>query len=202
MTSNYDPKPGRWMLPLVVLAMVAFTYIFVRELPTAATTSTVPPSNGSTSTSTTATTAPDGSTTTSSLPVETQQYLDALSDFETRLTNLQSELGAANTGFDADPRTVSYNQAREAFEQVRDQTAALAGEVEALTPPAGFEDAHAALVTAAQQAVNATEAAVEGLLAPPPDTGDNRRAAVAAFDDAVSAFSTAVDGVRALAAQT
>ena len=31
MTSNYDPKPGRWMLPLVVLAMVAFTYLFVRE---------------------------------------------------------------------------------------------------------------------------------------------------------------------------
>ena len=36
MTTNYDPKPGRWMLPLVVLAMVAFTYLFVRELPASA----------------------------------------------------------------------------------------------------------------------------------------------------------------------
>ena len=29
MALNADPKPGRWILPLVVLGMVAFTYFFV-----------------------------------------------------------------------------------------------------------------------------------------------------------------------------
>ena len=33
MAINPDPKPGRWILPLVVLGMVAFTYFFVRALP-------------------------------------------------------------------------------------------------------------------------------------------------------------------------
>src|SRR5690606_28312697 len=33
MAVNADPKPGRWILPLVVLGMVAFTYFFVRALP-------------------------------------------------------------------------------------------------------------------------------------------------------------------------
>src|SRR3970040_1221947 len=35
MAVNPDPKPGRWILPLVILGMVAFTYFFVRSLPEA-----------------------------------------------------------------------------------------------------------------------------------------------------------------------
>ncbi len=201
MTSNYDPKPGRWMLPLVVLAMVAFTYVFVRELPTAATTTTtVTGDNGTTSTST-GTTTPGGSTTSTTVAADAQAYIDALSAFEVRLTDLQGQLGAANTGFDADPRTVSYDQAESAFRQVLADTTTLATEVEAVVPPAGYEDAHLAVVAAAQQAVTAADAALKGLLAPPPDTGDNRRAGVAAFDDAKEAFATAIEGVRALASQ-
>ena len=35
--SKEDPKHGRWILPLVVLALVAFTYTFVNNLPAAET---------------------------------------------------------------------------------------------------------------------------------------------------------------------
>jgi hypothetical protein len=203
MTSNYDPKPGRWMLPLVVLAMVAFTYVFVRELPTAATTSTTVPGDNGTTTTTegNGTTTTDGPTTSTTIAADAQAYVDALSAFEVRLTDLQSQLGAANTGFDADPRTVSYDQARAAFEEVLAETTALSEEVAAVVPPAGFEEAHQAVAAAAEQAVAAADAALEGLLAPPPDTGDGRRAGVAAYDDAEDAFTTAVEGVRALASQ-
>jgi hypothetical protein len=58
--TNYDPKPGRWMLPLVVLAMVAFTYLFVRELPSAAQGSE---NDGSTTTGASTTTIGDDTTT-------------------------------------------------------------------------------------------------------------------------------------------
>jgi hypothetical protein len=190
------------MLPLVVLAMVAFTYIFVRELPTAATTSTLPPENGGTTAPTTDTTDPSGTTTSTTFAADAQAYVDSLNGQLLTLKELQSQLAAANTGFDADPRTVSYEQAQAAFEAVLAGTTTLASEVEALTPPAGFEDAHAAVVGAAQQAVTAADAALAGLNAPSPDTGDDRRAAVAAFDAAVVAFETAVEGVVVLASQT
>jgi len=198
MSSNYDPKPGRWMLPLVVLAMVAFTYIFVRELPSAATTSTVP-GNGGTSTSTTGTTVPGETTTSTTIAPEAEAYVEALEVFQTRLTDLQTSLSAANTGFDADPRTVSYDQAEAAFIAVSTDTTALSGEIAALVPPVGFEDAHATVVAAAQQAVDAIDQALVGLRAPSPDTGEGRRAGVQAFDAAAQAFSTAVDGIRARA---
>lgn len=202
MSSNYDPKPGRWMLPLVVLAMVAFTYIFVRELPSAATTSTVPGNGGtSTSTSTTDTTVPGETTTPTTLAPDAQAYVEALEVFQTRLTDLQTSLSAANTGFDADPRTVSYDQAEAAFIVVSTDTTALSNEITALVPPAGFEDAHATVIAAAQQAVNAIDQALVGLRAPAPDTGEGRRAGVQAFDAAAEAFSTAVDGIRARASE-
>ena len=200
MSSNYDPKPGRWMLPLVVLAMVAFTYIFVRELPSAATTSTVP-GDGGTSTSTTDTTLPGETTTSTTLAPEAEAYVEALEVFQTRLTDLQISLSAANTGFDADPRTVSYDQAEAAFIAVSTDTTALSDEITALVPPAGFEDAHATVIAAAQQAVNAIDQALVGLRAPAPDTGEGRRAGVQAFDAAAQAFSTAVDGIRARASE-
>jgi len=198
MSSNYDPKPGRWMLPLVVLAMVAFTYIFVRELPSAATTSTVP-SNGGTSTSTTGTTVPGETTTVTTIAPEADAYVQALDAFQTRLTDLQTSLSAANTGFDANPRTVSYDQAEAAFIAVSTDTTTLAQEIEALVPPTGYEDAHATVTAAAQQAVDAIGQALVGLQAPAPDTGEGRRAGVEAFDTAAQAFSTAVEGIRARA---
>jgi hypothetical protein len=190
------------MLPLVVLAMVAFTYIFVRELPSAATTSTVPGNGGtSTSTSTTDTTVPGETTTPTTLAPDAQAYVEALDVFQTRLTDLQTSLSAANTGFDADPRTVSYDQAEAAFIVVSTDTTALSNEITALVPPAGFEDAHATVIAAAQQAVNAIDQALVGLRAPAPDTGEGRRAGVQAFDAAAEAFSTAVDGIRARASE-
>ena len=41
MAVNPDPKPGRWILPLVILGMIGFTYFFVRELPEASPDSTL-----------------------------------------------------------------------------------------------------------------------------------------------------------------
>lgn len=198
MSSNYDPKPGRWMLPLVVLAMVAFTYVFVRELPSAATSSTVPGNGGST-TSTTDTTVPGESTTSTTISLDAQAYVDALEGFNIRLTDLRTNLSAANTGFDSNPRTIDFDQAEEAFVGVQTATATLSQEVQALIPPAGYEEAHAAVVAAADQAVAAIAQALDGLQAPAPDTGEGRRAGVVAFDTAASAFSTAVDGIRATA---
>lgn len=196
MTSSYDPKPGRWMLPLVILAMVAFTYLFVRELPSAASATSLPEDGtGTTSDGTATTTTPDGeSTTTAPVVVDpaAQAYIDSLGGFQTRLVDLQGQLGAANTAWDADPRTITFDQAEVEFAAVGQAAAGLVGEVQALTPPEGLVDAHAAVVAAIQQAADAANASLAGLRAPSPDTGEARRTAVANFDTAVAAFAEAV----------
>jgi hypothetical protein len=199
MTSNYDPKPGRWMLPLVILAMVAFTYLFVRELPSAASATSVPNGTGTTTNGLATTTTEGDSTSTTSGVIDpaAQAYLDALGGFQTRLVDLQGQLGAANTAWDADPRTITFDQAEAEFAAVAQAAAALVGEVQALAPPEGLTDAHAAVVTAIQQAADAANASLTGLRAPSPDTGEARRAAVASFDTAVAAFAEAVGAATA-----
>jgi hypothetical protein len=200
MTSNYDPKPGRWMLPLVVLAMVAFTYLFVRELPSAASAN----ENGETTettSSTTSTTGGDGETTTTGeVDGTTQAYLDSLAGFQSTLSNLQTELASANAGWDANPKTITFDQAEEAFIRVAEGSAALVGEVQAATVPAALVEAHNVVIAAAQQAADAGSQALAGLRAPSPDTGEARRAAVNEFDAAVTAFNDAVQAANAAAA--
>lgn len=193
MTTNYDPKPGRWMLPLVVLAMVAFTYLFVRELPAAAGGGT-DESTTTTELGATTTTDVDSSTTTEQvvLDPEAQAYLDTLATYQTRMTDLQTQLASANSGWDANPRTVTFDQAEAAFIAVAEGTSALASEAAALVPPADLTDSHGPVATAAQQAADAANAALAGLRAPSPDTGEARRTAVANFDTAVAALNQAI----------
>jgi hypothetical protein len=201
MTSNYDPKPGRWMLPLVVLAMVAFTYLFIRELPSAATANDNGlPTDGTSST--TSTTAGEETTTTTGAEVDatTQAYLDSLAGFQSTLSNLQTELASANAGWDANPKTITFDQAEEAFISVAEGAAVLVGEVQAATVPALLIEAHNAVIAATQQAADAASRALAGLRAPSPDTGEGRRAAVNDFDAAVTAFNDAVEATSAAAA--
>ena len=201
MTSNYDPKPGRWMLPLVVLAMVAFTYLFVRELPSAASANEAGLPTASTS-GTTSTTEGEGITTTTGAEVDatTQAYLDSLAGFQSTLSNLQTELASANAGWDANPKTITFDQAEEAFISVAEGAAVLVGEAQAATVPAPLVEAHNGVIAAAQQAADAGGRALSGLRAPSPDTGEARRAAVNDFDAAVTAFNDAVQAASTAAA--
>jgi hypothetical protein len=103
------------MLPLVILAMVAFTYLFVRELPSAASASSTTEDGTDTTGAGPATTSTPGEGATTTAPVvvdpAAQEYIDSLGSFQTSLVDLQGQLGAANTAWDADPRTITFDQA-------------------------------------------------------------------------------------------
>lgn len=198
MTSNYDPKPGRWMLPLVVLAMVAFTFLFVRELPSAASANENGETPSGSTSSTTSTTGAAGTTTTAGGGGgTTQAYVDSLTGFQTTLSDLQTQLASANGGWDAIPKTITFDQAEEAFIAVAEGSAGFVGEVQAATVPAALVEAHNAVIAAAQQAADAGSRALAGLRAPSPDTGEARRAAINDFDTAVGAFGAAVQAATA-----
>jgi len=199
MNVNPDPRPGRWLLPLVVLGMVAFTYVFVNQLPGeggAATESTVDGSAASTS----STTTPDGSdpgattptsTAGSSTPAvqtpETAAYIDAMRALNTQLTGLQAELSSANAAWEAGG---SYGDAQTAFTKISTDVATWRDQVNAVSVPAGLADAHETLRAAAEQAATQAAEALDGLVN---SSGPEKRVqSVARFDEAVSAFAQAL----------
>ncbi len=192
MAVNPDPKPGRWILPLVILAMIAFTYFFVRELPEAAPGSTVAAGGA-----TTTTLGGDGSTTsTVAGPVDpaVQAYVDEVRAISNDLAAQGTELQTTNAGFDADPREVQYPDAVSRFEAVIAATQALLGRMEALTAPEGLDANHQALLNGLTTAVGAAEDALSGLQSD--DPGVVRRSAVEAFGNSVADFAEEVTALE------
>lgn len=197
MAVNPDPKPGRWILPLVVLGMIAFTYFFIRELPEASPDSTL-------ATGTTTTSVPgDGSTTTSgpgdggTIDPAVQAYIDELDEINNALQLLRTEMVTVNDGFDADPREIEFSDAEARMETIATDTEALADRVAAMTVPVGFETNHQALTSAIDTAAGAAADALDGLQSS--DPGDLRRAAVVAYTQAADDFSTEVDNTKTAA---
>lgn len=186
MSVNADPKPGRWILPLVILGMIAFTYYFVRELPEAVPGTTVPGSG------TTTTVADDSTTTTEATPTDPAlaAYLTEISAINSELQLARVELVAANDGFDATPREVEYAEAVTRFQAVVNDTNTLLTRFQALTAPAGLETNHTTLEGELNRASNAAADALGGLTSS--DTGAIRRSNVTAYVDAATKFDTEV----------
>jgi hypothetical protein len=198
MAVNPDPKPGRWILPLVILGMMAFTYFFVRSLPEAS-----PDTSLAAGPSTTAGAGSDGSTTTvpgepgATVDDAAATYLAELDRINGELAALDAELTAVNTGFDADPREIEYGDAEPRFEAVVTGAQGLADQVAALVPPAGLEANQEALSGSLGLAAAAAAEALTGLQSD--DPGDLRRSAVAAFTTATTDFDAEVENARSAA---
>lgn len=193
MAVNPDPKPGRWILPLVVLGMVAFTYFFVRELPEASPDTTLIGAEDTTTTTTTGdtsgTTQP-GDNGTTTLDPEVQAYLDGIESINGELQVLRTEMVTVNAGFDADPREIEFSDAGAAFEDIIADTQALETQLSELTVPESLQINHDFLTNALGVAVASAQEALSGLRSS--DTGELRQASAEAFTNAVDDFDTEV----------
>lgn len=199
MTSrNPDPKPGRWILPLIIVGMVGFTYFFVQQLPGAEPESTTTTTSGTTSTTesdngngdTTTTTAPE-------IPAEVQSYVDNMTEAREELAAIEVDLLDVNAQQDATPRTIEYADALAGFRDVEERSSVFADGVEIAPLPAGYDELaviHADLTTAAGKIRAAATNARVGFEGP---SATPRREAVAAFQDAVVEFNTAHDALLA-----
>ena len=189
--SKTDPKPGRWILPIVIAALIGFTYLFVNALPAA---------DVAASTSTTTTTvAPTttSSTTTTTLPNDILAFLQELERFEEIAITLQADLEQVNDDWEDRERTGATLEETEAgFEAVRDAAQVLSDEVAATTVPEPFPPAWPDTIIAAQLLPNTAQDVIDGLLAP--DDGTSRREAVEAYAEATTAFLDQLDVVRSL----
>ncbi len=201
MAVNPDPKPGRWILPLVILGMIAFTYFFVSSLPEASpdttlaaggsTTTTVPGQSPSTT---------GGGSNGGTVDGAAGAYIAELDRINGEFQVLNTELVTVNTGFDADPREIEYDDAESRMEAVSTQAQTLSDQVAALTPPAGLEGNQEALAAQATLAARAASEALSGLRSTNP--GELRRAAVSTFTTATTDFSTEVENARTAAGGT
>lgn len=203
MAVNPDPRPGRWILPLVILGMVAFTYFFVRELPEASPDTTLVAGE----TTTTTTTDPTGTTqegngndTGETLDPETQAYLDELDAISAELQLLRAEMVAVNAGFDADPREIEYGDAESRLEALATDAQALSQRLDDLTPPADLQINHDVLTSTIRAAAGSAVDALDGLRSS--DTGELRRSSAEAFTTAADDFDTEVTNAHNAAGST
>ena len=193
--SRADPKPGRWILPLVVTGIIGFTYTFVNALPAAevpsATTTTLDASGSST------TTASTSSTTTTTLPPEAVAFIEAVDGFSVDATALLEVAQQLNEDWEA--RTVGFSDIRSGLGDLRGSMSAF---VEALST-AEFPDDAAALWTDAVEAAAAMNEAADAMLDGLVNTeGSERRlaalgdfnAAETSLQQALSAAAEVVSG--------
>ena len=117
--SREDPKPGRWILPLVVVGLIGFTYVFVNALPEAEVTTA--PASTTAAPSTTATTS---TTTTTTLAPAATAFIETTDTMERGVTDLAQLAQQINDSWDT--RDVTYTPTREALEDLETQTIALA----------------------------------------------------------------------------
>lgn len=205
MAVNPDPKPGRWILPLVVLGMVAFTYFFVSELPEASPDTTLAGTDDTTTTTTTTdgttgTTVPGSDNGDGTLDPESQAYIDGIDAINAELQVLSTEMVTVNAGFDADPREIEFSEAVDRFESIISDTEALEASLSELAVPASLEINHDFLTNAMDVAVSSAQEALSGLQSS--DTGELRRSAAEAFTNAVGDFDTEVTNARNAASGT
>ncbi len=185
--SKEDPKPGRWILPIVIAVLIGFTYVFVNALPpadiAASTTTTLPAVTITVAQTTTSTT----------LPTDLLAFLQELDRFENVANDLQIQMDAVNAEKEDGG---DFDEADAGFNAVKDGAQELANQVAATTVPDAYAAAWPNTITASQDLVVQAQAVIDGLYAP--DDGTLRREAVAEYTVKTTAFNDQLDVVRSL----
>ena len=189
--SREDPKHGRWILPLVVLALVAFTYTFVNALPAAENVTTTVAAGDQ---ATTTTEAP-AETTTTALASEVVEFIataDALAgtaaEMNTQAVTVNEEYSSEVTG---------YGATRDLLGQLRTDTTTFEETVAAVVVPAAAAEQWSNVTTAATAMRIAADDMLDGLVN---TSGPEKRvASLEAYNIAAATFAQAVDSAKAAA---
>jgi len=192
-----DPRHGIWILPLIIVAMVGSTIIFVNAL-----TPVTAPGNGGTATitsttggngdgtSTTSTTEP---ATTTTLADEVNAYLDEVDALELSAELLLERAVEINQMWDDD--TASFSETEIAFEELIADVDDFVARVETANPTniPILEPAHLDITIAARAMAEAAGAMLDGFQGP---TAEPRREALTEYEAAAQGVADAIAVVR------
>ena len=188
---SHDPKHGRWILPLIIVAMVVLTYTFVNGIePAVGPTGTLDdgqePPFPTTPTSSTTTFAPN-----------VAAFMVTLDIFENQLDQFASE--AARINGDWDSRTASFNDTHQALEDLKLQLENWENDVAQVEGvPADLAAGHVELVVQVSDLALKIEDVILGLAAP--DDGTLRRTATAEYEIEIEQVRDAINAIRDTAA--
>jgi hypothetical protein len=197
-TFNSDPKPGRIVLPLVLIGMIATTYTFINrvatnnnlEIVTEVTTveSTIEEVVDETTTSTTSTT----------LPENYVAYLEEITAEKIQATELGKKVLEANQNWD--DKTVTYQEAKQEFAAFIEDAEEFVVTVTDPGPPneyANLVTSHEELKTLVNLIATDTVELLAGLESS--DQGEQRAAALDSFNKNLDQFIKRVEEIVAAA---
>ena len=197
-TFNEDPKPGRLVLPLVLIGMIATTYTFINRVATnndleiepSVEQVIVEPDDEPVSEDTT-------TTTTTTLPGEVVTYLEEISSEKIQSIDLATKVLEANDKWDNEDTT--YQEAKDEFANFINDAQQFVETVSEPGPPstfAGLVKSHEELKSLAQLIFADTEELLEGLTSS--DTGERRSAALDSFNNNINLFQEKIDEIVAV----
>ena len=197
-TFNTDPKPGRIVLPLVLIGMIATTYTFVNRVstnneldittPVEVVEEVVEETTEETTTTTTTTTLPDNYV----------AYLEEITAEKIQATELGKKVLEANQNWD--DKSVTYQEAKVEFRDFIDDAEQFVTTVTEPGPPNEFAflvTSHEELKTLVNLIYEDTVELLAGLESS--DTGEQRAAALDAFNRDLDLFINKIEEIVAAA---
>ena len=194
---NEDPKPGRLVLPLVLVGMIATTYTFINRVAT----------NNNLEINTTPeeiveTIEPDiveeeVTTTTTTLPGEVVTYLEEISSEKIQSIDLATKVLEANDRWDNEE--ISYQEAKDEFADFILDAEQFLTTVSEPGPPstfAGLIKSHEELKALSELIYADTQELLEGLTSS--DTGERRAAALESFNNNINEFQEKIEEIVAI----
>jgi hypothetical protein len=197
-TFNEDPKPGRLVLPLVLIGMIATTYTFINRVTTNNNLEIEPsveqvivePEEEPVAEDTT-------TTTTTTLPSEVVTYLEEISSEKIQSIDLATKVLEANDKWDNEE--ISYQEAKDDFAEFIQDANQFVETVSEPGPPstfAGLVKSHEELKSLAELIFLDTEELLEGLTSS--DTGERRASALDSFNNNINLFQEKIDEIVAI----
>ena len=197
-TYNSDPKPGRIVLPLVLIGMIATTYTFINRVATNNNLEIVTEDTTVTTSADIVTEETTTSTTTTTLPEDYVAYLEEITAEKIQANELGKKVLEANQNWD--DKTVTYQEAKQEFAAFIDDAEEFVVTVTDPGPPnqyANLVTSHEELKTLVNLIALDTVELLAGLESS--DTGEKRAAALDSFNKNLDQFIKRVEEIVASA---
>ena len=197
-TFNEDPKPGRLVLPLVLIGMIATTYTFINRVASNNDLEIEPVAEVVVDTTVGDSTPEDTTTTTTTtLPNEVVTYLEEISSEKIQSIDLATRVLEANDNWDDE--LITYQEAKDEFAEFIEDAQQFVETVSEPGPPstfAGLVKSHEELKSLAELIYADTQELLEGLTSS--DTGQQRAAALESFNNNINGFQEKIDEIVAI----
>jgi len=195
---NPDPKPGRLILPLVLIGMIATTYTFINRVTTNNNLEVVNIVDNITEEVVSEEVTEDTTTTTTSttLPEGVITYLEEIQAEKIQSTELGKKVLETNQRWDDEDTT--YQEAQQEFEAFINDAEQFVATVSDPGPPnsnASLVSNHEELKVLVSLIYEDTKELLEGLTAP--DTGERRSSALSSFNSNLGSFQQKIEEIIA-----